>query len=394
MHDKLRLLRVTTASISLKLLLKGQFNFFKQQGFDVLTVSADGPEVKDILALGVAHQIVPMTRAITPILDLICLYKLVRLIRDFQPDIVHSHTPKAGLLGMMAARICNVPMRLHTVAGLPLMEASGLKRWILKLTERITYSCSTNVYPNSKGLYEFIQREFNIQSFPSDNAKSKFKIIGRGSSNGIDSIHYSRTPELIEAAHEIRSRFFIPDDIIVFCFVGRVVKDKGIVELVHAFKKLSSSVDARLLLVGPFEQELDPLPEDVMHCIQHDTRVVVAGFQQDVRPWILASEVFVFPSYREGFPNVVMQAACLEVPCIVSDINGCNEIIEDQVSGLIVPPKDESALYEAMALMTRDQEKRISFVASARKFVAANFDQQFVWNELLKEYQRLIHLSK
>jgi glycosyltransferase involved in cell wall biosynthesis len=177
----------------------------------------------------------------------------------------------------------------------------------------------------------------------------------------------------------------------VFSFVGRVVKDKGIVELITAFKMISQiREDAYLLLVGPLEQELDPLPEEVLHFIQQHPKVIAAGYQNDVRPWMMASDVFVFPSYREGFPNVVMQAACLEVPCIVSDINGCNEIIEHKVNGLIVPPKDEKALCDAMRLMMSDEKKRQSFAEKSRDFVSTNFDQQFVWGELLREYQALM----
>ncbi len=384
MPEKPRLLRITTAPISLKLLLRGQFTFFQQQGFDVLTVSADGIEVKDIVAEGVPHQVVPMTRMITPIQDLICLWQLIRLIRRFKPDIVHTHTPKAGLLGMMAAWMCRVPARMHTVAGLPLMEASGVKKSILKITERITYKCASNVYPNSKGLLKYICEQLSI-------VNCQLSIVGKGSSNGIDSSYFSRTPELQNTASEIRKQYHIPESAVVFNFVGRVVKDKGIVELIAAFKMIRKiRVDAYLLLVGPLEQELDPLPEEVMHFIQNDAHVILAGYQNDVRPWMMASDVFVFPSYREGFPNVVMQAACLEVPCIVSDINGCNEIIEDQVNGLIVPPKDEKALYEAMQVMMADQEKRKSFAEKSREFVSINFDQQFVWGELLKEYRGFI----
>jgi len=308
---------------------------------------------------------------------------LIRLINKFKPDIVHTHTPKAGLLGMMAAWMCRVPVRMHTVAGLPLMEAKGLKRSVLIMTERITCFCATRVYPNSLGLINYMRQQLSMVHCP-------LSIIGKGSSNGIDSTYFSRTPTLMDAAYGLRSHHQIPDMAIVFCFVGRIVKDKGIVELVQAFKKLSSSADVRLMLVGSFEQELDPLPEVIMHYLQHDARVIMAGFQQDVRPWLLAADVFVFPSYREGFPNVVMQAACLEIPGIVSDINGCNEIIEDQVSGLIVPPKDSAALHDAMLKMITEKELRASYAAKARKFVAENFDQQYVWGELLKEYLKFL----
>ncbi len=387
MQGKPRLLRITTASISLKLLLRGQVAYFQQHGFEVLTISADGIEVKDLEAEGIPHQVVPMTRKITPIQDLICLWKLIRVIQKFKPDIVHTHTPKAGLLGLMAARICRVSVRLHTVAGLPLMEATGFKRWVLEMAERITYSCAHHVYPNSNGLLKYIKEQLLIVNRP-------LSIIGKGSTNGIDTTFFSRSPELLEKAAEIRIKYQIPDDAIVFSFVGRIVKDKGIIELTAAFKKLSTIKDVRLMLVGPFEQELDPLPSQVMQFINDSNLVIKAGFQQDVRPWLLASDVFVFPSYREGFPNVVMQAACLKVPCIVSDINGCNELIEHNESGLIVPPKNDHALFDAMALMAADKKISSAFAEKAQQFVVDNYDQQYVWGELLKEYLKFgIQLS-
>jgi len=387
MHRKPRLLRITTAAISLKLLLRGQVTYFQQHGFEVLTVSAGGREVNDLKSEGIPHQVVPMTRTITPLRDVYCLVVLIRIIARFKPDIVHTHTPKAGLLGMMAAWISRVPVRMHTVAGLPLMEATGLKHSILLLTERITYRCASGVYPNSKGLMKFIDSKFKIQH-------SKFHMIGNGSSNGIDAQHFSRTSALAHLAKDIRSRFQIPDHAIVFSFVGRIVKDKGVVELVSAFQKISIDVPVYLMLVGPYEQELDPLPAQTMQFIEHSPQVIKAGFQNDVRPWLLASDVFVFPSYREGFPNVVMQAACLEVPSIVSDINGCNEIIRDNESGLIVPVKNENALYGAMLRLSNDQGLRASLAKKSREYVATHFDQRFVWEELLKEYVRLVKSEK
>ncbi len=408
-----RLLRITTVSISLKLLLRGQLSFFQKHGFEVLTASAHGPEVKDLVAGGVPHHSVPMTRAITPLHDLLCLWQLVTLIRKFKPDIVHTHTPKAGLLGMIAAWICRVPVRLHTVAGLPMMEATGWRRWVLHHTERLTYAAATKVYPNSLGLLRFMMTEFKIPESQIQSSDStfnshsrltyknyfeigtvKYEIIGKGSSNGVDPYHFSRSREWVDAANQIRSLHQIPEGAMVFGFVGRVVKDKGIVELVEAFQRLAADADIWLLLVGPYEQALDPLPETVRQAILEDPRIIKAGFQSDVRPWLVATNVFVFPSYREGFPNVVMQASCLEVPCIVSDINGCNEIIEDQANGLIVPPKDSQALYEAMKIMMGDKALRRSFALLARAYVIENFDQHYVWNELLREYRELLSLTR
>lgn len=383
MKTKPRLLRITTVPISLKLLLEGQFTFFQQHGFEVLTVSANGPEVNYLRNTQVKHQVVTMTRAITPLRDLYALWKLLWVIIKFKPHIVHTHTPKAGLLGMMAAWIYQVPIRMHTVSGLPLMEEKGFRRWVLIMTEKITYACANHVYPNSKGLLEYITSQITTPG-------SKFKIIGSGSSNGIDTIHFSGTEGLKKQAKLLREQFEIPNDTIVFSFVGRVVKDKGIVELVDAFQKITKVVAAKLLLVGPFEENLDPLPSETITILENDKNIIVTGFQHDVRSWMLASDVFVFPSYREGFPNVVMQAACLEIPVIASNVNGCNEIIQHDETGVLVPAKNTELLYKAMLELASDKSKQIFFGQKSREFVVRNFDRQFVWRELLNEYNRTL----
>jgi glycosyltransferase involved in cell wall biosynthesis len=382
-----KLIRITTVPMSLKYLLGGQLSFMKANGFDVLAVSADGKEREAILEEGINHIIIPFTRKITPIQDLKCLIQLIRLFRKAQPNIVHTHTPKAGLLGMMAARICGVTIRMHTVAGLPVMEATGLKRWILMMTEKITYACATRVYPNSEGLREYIVNQLAISN-------KQLTIIGKGSSNGIDTAFFSKSPELLAQAGQIRLRYGIPEDAMVFGFVGRVVRDKGMHELVQAFRNIRKQhAHVYLVVVGPLEPDLDPLdPEDLQY-LQTDSHVFMAGFQRDVRPWLLASDVFVFPSYREGFPNVVMQACCLEVPCIVSDINGCNEIIRHGSTGLIVKPKDAEVLEKAMLHLVNDPELRKAFTRKAREFVVTNYDQRFVWKELSAEYVRQLAMS-
>lgn len=377
MENKPRLLRITTVPVSLKLLLKGQFSFFKNQGFNILAASSDGPEVPFLKDSGIQHAIIPMTRQITPLKDLYCLFRLIVLIKRFNPHIVHTHTPKAGLLGMMAAWICRVPVRMHTVAGLPLMEATGIKKLILKITERITYACAHCIYPNSKGLMEYIKSQIV-------NRRSQISIIGKGSSNGIDAEYFSRNDELIKQAKAIRVQHNIPDDCIVFSFVGRIVKDKGIVELVEAFQKMGN---AKLLLIGSFEEELDPLPAQTKNFIQNNTQIIMSGFQEDIRPWMMASDIFVFPSYREGFPNVVMQAACLGIPCIVSDINGCNEIIENGITGLVVPVKNTEKLFEAMYSLASDKPNALAMASRSSEFVRKNFKQEIIWQELLHEYQ-------
>jgi glycosyltransferase involved in cell wall biosynthesis len=383
--EKTRLLRITTVPLSLHVLLRGQFRYMLAQGFEVHTMSAPGKETDDVLLEGAPHHVVPMTRKITPWQDLVCLWKIIRIMRQVRPHIVHTHTPKAGLLGMLAAWYCRVPVRMHTVAGLPLMETRGLTRRLLEVVEKITYWCAHRVYPNAEGLKEFIVQRLHV-------SPRKLTVIGRGSTNGIDTTLFKRTPALEEEAAAIRQRHGIRPGDVVFSFVGRIVKDKGIGELIQAFRRLSEASSERLflLLIGAFEQDLDPLTPEDYAFLQQDPRVILAGFQRDVKPWIMASDVFVFPSYREGFPNVVMQACCLEMPCVVSDINGCNEIIRRGETGLIVKPKDAGALFTAMNTLMHDAALRQSFSTAARSYVVANFDQQYVWTSLREEYYRQV----
>lgn len=358
----------------------------RSKGFEVTTISADGKEVADVIADGTKHIAIPLTRKITPFQDLICLLKLIKVIRQLKPEIIHTHTPKAGLLGMIAAWICRVPVRLHTVAGLPLMEATGMKRTILEWAENITYACAHRVYPNSKGLELFIRANLSVNP-------GKLKIIGKGSTNGIDTVRFTKSAELKVHAKEIRKRYGIGEEDIVFSFVGRIVGDKGIVELATAFQQFLNQSGSRkyfLLLIGDFEENLDPLPGDVMTFLKNNSSVIMPGFQSDIRPWVMSSDVFVFPSYREGFPNVVMQASLLEVPTIVSDINGCNEIITNGQTGLVVPPKNAAALYIAMNSLANNPAMRKLLASSARDFVSRHFKREEVWKALYREYCDLL----
>ena len=382
------LIRITTVPISLHLLLKGQFEYMREHGYEVITMSADGPEVGEITKDGTRHVSIPFTRKITPLRDLRCLWLLIRAISKLRPDIVHTHTPKAGLLGMLAARICRVPVRLHTVAGLPLIEASGVKRMILEAAERVTYACAHVVYSNSAGLKNFISETFGLPG-------EKLKIIGKGSSNGIDTAFFDRSPEIESVARSIKEKFKINAEDFVFAFAGRIVNDKGISELVKAFDALSGESPTRrllLLLIGNFEEDHDPLADDTVKYLTNDRRVILAGFQNDIRPWIAAADAFVFPSYREGFPNVVMQASLLQVPCIVSDINGCNEIIQQGSTGIVVPVKNVDALAEAMRTLLADDVLRKRYALAARAFVAENFRREYIWGELRKEYDLMLDM--
>lgn len=377
-----KLIRITTVPISLHILLKGQLKFISQY-YEVIAISSNGPLLERVSAEEqVKTYPVNLTREITPVKDLIALYRLYVYFKKEKPEIVHTHTPKAGLLGMIAAKWAGVPIRMHTVAGLPILTATGVKKKVLFLTEWITNKCATYIYPNSFKLAEIIVA--NKYCRP-----NKIRVIGNGSSNGINVDHYDRSVVPADRIAKLKTELNITDNNLIFCFVGRIVSDKGINELVLSFVALQKKYDhIKLLLVGPFE-DLDPLDKENSDEIHNNSDILYMGYQEDIRPYLCVSNVFVFPSYREGFPNVVMQAGAMSLPCIVTNINGCNEIIQGGVNGLIVPPQDQTALCDAMDKFVTDKQLAEKLSKQSRATIVERYSQQFVWNELLKEYKRL-----
>ena len=384
-----KLIRITTVPISFKVLLKGQLRFMASNGFDVKGVSSEGEELREVHENeGIVMEAINMSRKITPFQDLKSLWEMWNFLRKEKPQIVHTHTPKAGIIGMLAARLAGVPHRLHTVAGLPLMEATGIKRKILNFVEKLTYSSATRVYPNSKGLYDFILQNNFTQS-------NKLKIIANGSSNGINTTFFSpaQVSEIEKVA--LREKLNIHSDDFVFVFVGRIVSDKGINELIKAFSELQAAgnnelTGIKLLLVGGLESDLDPLNPETLVEINQNRDIISVGFQQDVRPFFAISDALVFPSYREGFPNVVMQAGAMGLPSIVSDINGCNEIIVEGENGLIIPSKNVEKLKEKMLTLARDKNLYIKLKENSRRMIESRYEQSVVWNAILEEYEGLL----
>ena len=384
---KTKLVRITTVPVSLKVLLKGQHKFMSEY-FDVTGVSSSGQELYEVKdSEGINVVAIEMSRAITPLSDLKSLWKTYQFLKKQKPQIVHTHTPKAGIIGMLAAKLAKVPLRLHTVAGLPLMEAQGPKRKVLDFVEKLTYTFATKVYPNSKGLYDFILKNNLTQS-------KKLKVIGNGSSNGIDTRFFS--PENIndEQKDQLKKELNITASDFVFVFVGRLVGDKGINELVQAFSQISKNADrsksVKLLLIGPLEEHLDPLQPETVQEIKNNPDILDLGFQKDVRPYFAVSDALVFPSYREGFPNVVMQAGAMELPSIVSDINGCNEIIVEGQNGMIIPVKNSDKLKVAMEKILSDTDLYQKLKINSRPMIQSRYEQSVIWNELLKEYKTLL----
>ncbi|WP_345031597.1 glycosyltransferase family 4 protein [Ravibacter arvi] len=402
-YSRPKLIRITTVPVSLKTLLKGQLRFMHENAFEVVGVSSPGIELQEA-AQNEGVRVVPveMTRTISPLKDLKSVWKLFFFFRREKPQIVHTHTPKAGIAGMLAARLAGVPHRLHTVAGLPLLEAKGIKRVLLNVVEKATYACATRVYPNSYGLFNIIIQNRYTRA-------EKLKVIGNGSSNGIDTTRFCAAHFSEAYCQQLRHSLQIQPDDFVFIFVGRMVGDKGINELVGAFSKMtgqgkSGSGDphipggesvtlksgVKLLLIGNFERDLDPLLPDTEREINTNPDIIFAGYQSDVRPFFAISDCLVFPSYREGFPNVVMQAGAMELPAIVSNINGCNEIVEEGKNGMIVEPKDQEALQSAMKYVLEHRVDYDKLKQHARDMITSRYEQSVIWAALLEEYRNLL----
>lgn len=372
-----KLFRLNTIDGSLGM-LRGQLRFLNQE-FEVVAVADDSGVLAEVAEReGVRTIGVPMHREISLAADCRSLVALYKLFRRERPYIVHANTPKASLLSMVAAWATRVPHRIYLVTGLRFETTHGILRFILKTMERITCLCATKVIPEGDGVKDTLRRE-NITRKP-------LQKIHNGNINGIDLEHYARTPEVVQRATEIRDG----SEDFTFIFIGRMVRDKGINELVAAFDRLNREFPAtKLLLVGKFEDELDPVLPKTKQMIEKNPKIEFAGYQNDVRPYFATADVAVLPSYREGFPNVVIQAGAMGLAQIVTDINGCNEVVVDGRNGLIVPKQNEEALYEAMRRLTTDRELTARMAASARELIASRYRQQDVWEAILRMYKSL-----
>jgi glycosyltransferase involved in cell wall biosynthesis len=377
----MKLARVSTVPGSLRGLLRGQLHFLSQQGYEVIGLSSSGKALEEVAELeGIRTISVDMNRRISPIKDIISLFNLYKVLKKEKTIIVHSITPKAGLLSMLAAKMARVPIRIHTFTGLIFPTRKGFMQKLLINMDRLLCWAATNVYPEGEGVKRDLIR-YKI-------TKKPLKVLANGNVNGIDTSFFSPDQIANEQQVKLKEELNISASDFVFVFVGRLVKDKGINELVYAFSNFNDQ-NVKLLLVGPFEQDLDPLLPKTLDEINSNENIIYAGWQSDVRQFFAIADALVFPSYREGFPNVVMQAGAMGLPSIVTDINGCNEIIIDKENGVIIPPKDENKLHEAMQFFLDNPEDVERMANNSRKMIIDRFEQQVVWDALLEEYRRL-----
>jgi glycosyltransferase involved in cell wall biosynthesis len=371
-----KLFRISTVPTSIETFCKGQLKMLSQY-FEVVAVSSPEKELEIVGKRECVRTVaIPMERHISVFKDFLSLMRMIWLFMEEKPTIVHSMTPKAGLVSMIAAWITRVPVRMHTYTGLVFPTATGMTQKILILMDRILCFCATYINPEGEGVKRDLQR-FHI-------TKKPLHIIANGNVRGIDLEYYCRTEDVMAKAADIRD-----EKMFTFCFVGRVVGDKGINELVAAFDRLSKqSPNLRLILVGPMEAELDPLSPSTIDIIKNNSQIIFSGAQTDVRPFMAASDALVFPSYREGFPNVVLETGAMGLPSIVTNINGCNEIIIEGKNGVIIPPRDENALYDAMKHFVEHPDAVKGMAVNAREMIASRYEQKMIWQALLAEYQK------
>lgn len=405
---KSKVIRTSTIAVSLNYLLKGQLEFLNKE-FEVIAVSGNDEHLKEVaLREKVSVHAIEMQRQISPLKDLISLIKLYFYFKKEQPQIVHSITPKAGLLSMLAAKYAGVPVRMHTFTGLIFPTKEGFLKKVLIFMDKMLCKHATHIYPEGNGIKNDLIN-YKITNKP-------LKIIANGNVNGIDVDYFNVKQVSAEQQNKLKNDLGILPEDFVFIFVGRLVGDKGINELVEAFGKLEirdqklGSGDQglesdkqlapisnfqypisryKLLLVGPLEAELDPLLPETLKSIEENSNIISVGFQKAVRSYFSIANALVFPSYREGFPNVVMQAGAMGLPSIVTDINGCNEIIIENHNGLIIPVKNTRAIFEAMKELVENKVLYSKLKQNSRKRIVDNYEQKVVWKAILEEYREL-----
>lgn len=380
MPSRKKLLIVTTVPDTLELILESQPQFLNDF-YHVVVVSSERQRVEAFAAHeGVDCDVVMMNRGISPLADVISICQMYRTLRRHRPDILHSYTPKAAMISAIAGFFARVPVRIHTFTGLIFPHCTGTKKRILKFIDRLVCRLNTHIVPEGEGVRQVLS---TISDKP-------MKVIGYGNIAGVDLTHFhAEQPELEAASLQLRQQLGFTGKR-VFCFVGRLNKDKGIQELCQAFLRLDQEKNA-LLIVGGLDDE-NPVDDNTMQRLTEAPSVCLMGFQSDVRIALKASDVFVLPSYREGFPNVVLQAGAIGKPLLVTDVHGSNEIVEHGLNGWVVPAKDAQALSAQMQAISHLNDAELCEKgANALRLVRERFDRHFYQRQLLAFYQDILN---
>ena len=361
-----------------------QAQYLQKRGFAVYGLSSPG---KLLEASTVWEQLpayaVEMPRRITPLRDCVAILQLARLIRHIHPQIVYASTPKAGVLGMIAAWLAGTPIRIYGVLGLPFMTATGYRQFLLTWSEKVACKLAQQVFSVSQSVREIIVTNGICPV-------EKVKILGNGSVNGVDAAGRFNPGQLTLNRNRAREIFHIPAEASVVGFIGRRVRDKGIIELAAAWEQIREAYpDAYLLVAGPPELQ-DPVPAATERFLQHDPRVRVTGFVEDILLAYATMDIFVLPTYREGFPVSLLEAAALELPAVATRVPGCVDAIVDGITGTLVPAFDDGALAAAIGRYLDQPELRIQHGRAARERAMREFRPEPIVESAYLEFVRLL----
>ncbi|MFZ0744267.1 MAG: glycosyltransferase family 4 protein [Terracidiphilus sp.] len=364
------------------MVLTGRLRTLREAGFRVTLVCSPG-ELFDRLTQDerVEKFAVPMERCIAPFADIVSIVRLWLLLRRIKPDITEFSTPKAGLLGTLAARFAGVPHRVYMLRGLRLETASGLKRTILMAAERMASACAHVVLCNSESLRA---KALALRLAPA----SKLKMLGTGSSNGVDIVRFS------PGESDVRERFNLPNDAAVLGFVGRMTRDKGLPELIEAFDLiLQARPEAYLLLVGWFDASEDALDAQLRASIEKHSRIICTGYVEDTSPYYRAMNMLILPTWREGFPNAVLEASATGIPVITTLSTGACDAVVPEVTGFLIPPGHPMAICEAALKFLRDPVRSQEMGVAARARVIEHFANAHILGLAARFYKDLLKPS-
>jgi glycosyltransferase involved in cell wall biosynthesis len=376
--NRVRVVNILTSSLTLRF-LEGQPEYFEKKGFEIVVVSSPGEELSEAQRKGVQTVAVPMAREIAPWSDLLSLWRIWRVLSRLRPTITNVATPKAGLLGGIAAWACRIPCRYYSVIGLRCETTTGFKRKLLVLTERVACLCAHRVICVSESMR---QKAIDLGIVDA----SRTVVLASGSYAGVDPERFAPTPEVLRHADQLRRNLGIPPEAPVVGFVGRLTRDKGIAELVEAYSRLREPFPAlRLLLVGQVE-EADPLPSETHRLIDHEPQIIQTGFVEDPAPYYHIMDVLAFPTHREGFGNAALEAHAAGKPVVAARATGVVDSVIDGVTGILVPVGDASALAEALELVLEDHSLAATLGAAGRERAQREFPQERVWDAIIQEY--------